>query len=110
MIKAEQNRVILFNYPYFCNDFVDQDYTQQFYNNEYNLYWTIASKYIEKRYNSVDLSNILELFELIQIDDSSEKDIKKRTKNNFKTDYNGGSINEDLKFIRTIRHYGYSVE
>ena len=107
MIKAEQNRVVLFNYPYFCNDFLDQDYTQQFYSNEYNLYWTIASKYIEKRSNSVELSNILELFELIHFEDTSKDN--KQIKNSFKIDYRGGSI-DDIKFIRTIRHYGYSFQ
>lgn len=93
MIKAEQNRIILFNYPYFCDDFSEQDYTQQFYSSDYNTYWMIASQYISKRLNPIELSNILEIFELIHFENESKN----------KTKIEGG-----LEFIKYFRHYGFN--
>lgn len=92
MIKAEQTRLILFNYPYFCDDFSNQDYTQQFYSNEYNIYWTIATQYISKKNNPIELTNVLEIFELIQFEKDDSVKIT------------GGD-----NFNRFFRHYGIDV-
>ena len=86
MLKCDQSRLILFNYPYFCNDFSEQDYTQQFYNKTYELYWNLSNEYISKRNNPTDLLNILEVFKLIQFDNEKQE----------------GGFND---FDRFIRHY-----
>lgn len=91
MLKNDQSRLILFNYPYFCNDFIDQDYTQQFFSPYYELYWNISNEYISKRRSPNDLLNLLEVFELLKFEGRSVSEKQ-----------SGGSE----RFNRFIRHYG----
>lgn len=96
MLKNNIENPLIFNYPDFCNDFSELDYSRQFYDNDYELFWSISKEYIKKRNYTVDLANILEVFEVINIDGIADKEHEGKVK---------GGISKN-RFERFVRHYG----
>ena len=67
MLKINTNNPNIFNYFDTCEDFQDLTYSQQFYDDDYKMFWTMAREYINNYENIDELYHIAQMFQFIKI-------------------------------------------